>query len=374
MAVKEEYPSLDPKFAQKLVDIVSAELSKNVNICDEYGVIIASFSKDRISQVHEASQIMLSSGDIHEFSVTDEDEIRLRGVRKGFNVPIMVEGRCVGVIGVTGEPEAAAPYARLAAHFVQAALESNSRQEKLVRALKEKEELQSILLNKIIDVQEDERKKISRELHDETSQALTSIIVGLRMLSEHIGGEDERRRIIEMRDLVAKTLDDVHRLAVELRPVLLDDLGLVAAAQRYIENYSRQYAIPADINFAGLSRERFRPEIEITLYRILQETLTNIAKHAQATHVRVLLKKARQKITLSITDNGVGFNAASLQSAAVNSSLGIYGMRERVVLLDGVFTIRSEVGAGTTVMVEIPLNTKKAQAGKEKVSGRKITH
>lgn len=363
---KEKYPSLDPRFAQSLVDIVAAELSKNVNICDHRGVIIASFSKDRISQLHESTAIMLGSGGVHEFSVSAEDEIKLKGVRKGFNVPIIVEGQCMGVIGVTGEPAEAAPYARLAARFVQAALESNARQEKLVRALKEKEELQSVLLNKIIDVQEEERKKISRELHDETSQALTSIIVGLRVLSEQVGGTQERDRILAMRTLVAKALDDVHRLALELRPVLLDDLGLVAAAQRYIHDYSRQYDIAANIDFAGLSRERFRPEIEITLYRIIQETLTNIAKHAQATQVQVSMRKSRRKIILNISDNGIGFNPDSLQIVGKRGSLGIYGMRERVALLEGTLVIQSAARAGTAVTVEIPLSAKKESAASPK--------
>lgn len=359
MASKEDYQPLDPHFAQTLVDIVAAELNKNVNICDNKGVIIASFSTERISQLHEASAIMLGSGRIYEFAVTDEDVLRLKGVRKGFNVPIIFGGRCAGVIGVTGEPEAAAPYARLAARFVQAALESNARQEKLVRALQEKEELQSILLNKIIAVQEEERKKISRELHDETSQSLTSIIVGLRLMSEQVGGEEERRRILAMRDLVAKTLENVHRLAVELRPALLDDLGLVAAAQKHIESYARQYAVPVEINFAGLSRERFRPEVEIALYRILQEALTNIAKHAQASQVRVTLRKERGRLTLSVADNGVGFEVAGLQAAAGTTCLGIHGMRERVALLAGSFAIRSAPGAGTVITAQVPLKAKK---------------
>jgi two-component system, NarL family, sensor histidine kinase NreB len=156
-------------------------------------------------------------------------------------VPIMLGKRCVGVIGVTGDPETAAPYARLAARFVEAALESNARQEKLVRALREKEELQSILLNKIIAVQEEERRRISRELHDETSQSLTSIIVALRVLSERMQRTAEREPILQIRDQVVTTLEAVHHLAVELRPMLLDDLGLVAAVQKYIENYSKQW-------------------------------------------------------------------------------------------------------------------------------------
>ncbi|CVK17866.1 sugar diacid recognition domain-containing protein [Sporomusa sphaeroides] len=355
---------LDPRFAQTLVDIVAAELNQNVNITDNHGVIIASFSKERISHIHEAAAKMLLSGPIREFSVTDKEERQLKGVRAGFNVPIMVNDCCVGVIGVSGEPHTAAPYTRLAARFVEAALESNARQEKLVRALLEKEELQSTLLNKVISVQEEERKKISRELHDETSQALTSIIVGLRVLSEHVHSENERMKILEMRDLVVTTLEAVHHLAVQLRPALLDDLGLVAAAQKYIENYSRQYNIFVDLAVVNLSRQRFLPEIEITLYRILQEALTNIAKHAKASKVKVTLKKHKGRLMLIVKDSGIGFNAKRISGTASDNCLGIHGMHERVALLSGDFTIHSSEGEGTTIAVEIPIRQhKKTESG-----------
>lgn len=355
-----EYHRLDPEFAQSLVDIVAAELNKNVNICDQQGNIIASFSKERIGQVHEAAAQMLAAGQVREFSVTEEDVLRLKGVRRGFNVPIILGGdRCVGVIGVTGDPETAAPYARLAARFVQAALESNARQEKLVFALQEKEELQSELLNKVISAQEEERKRISRELHDETSQALTSIIVGLRVLSEYVQSTLEREKILEMREMAVKTLEAVHRLAVELRPVLLDDLGLVVAAQKYIENYSRQYGVGVEFDLASLSRERFAPEVETALYRILQEALTNIAKHARAEKVQVTLSKRQSKLYLAITDNGVGFDTTMLNKASSNHCLGIHGMKERVALLQGFFSIDSYIDRGTKVTVEIPLHKKK---------------
>lgn len=353
---KHEYFRLDAKFAQSLVDIIAAELKQSVIICDNLGVITAAFNRERIFQLHEGSALMLKSGIIHEIAISADDELRLKGVRKGFNVPIVVEGCCVGVIGVSGDPEEVAPYARLAAHFVQAALESNARKEKLMHALEEKKELQAILLNKMIEVQEEERRRISRELHDETSQSLTSIIVGLRMISEQLDNPEQREKILMMRNQVAKTLEDVHSLALELRPVLLDDLGLATAAKRYLTNYSQQYGITADTDFSDLSRTRFKPEIEITLYRILQETLTNIGKHAQATQVLVSLKKAHKKLILRITDNGIGFNTKTLKSSVANNSLGIHGMRERVALLAGVFSIYSVVGAGTTVLVEIPLD------------------
>ncbi|MBP2626956.1 MAG: histidine kinase [Firmicutes bacterium] len=350
-----EYQRLDAKFAQSLVDIVAAELNKNVNILDDRGVVIASFSKERIGQVHEPGAMMLKSGVIKEFYVTKADELRFNGVRTGFNMPIMFENKCVGVIGVTGELKTSEPYARLAARFVEANLQSNARQEKLVGALKEKEELQFVFLNKIIRVQEEERKRISRELHDETSQSLTSIIVGLRVLAEQVKGSGEREKILHMRDLARTTLEAVHDMAVELRPVLLDDLGLVAAAQKYIANYSKQYNIVMHVEFNNLSRERFATEVEIALYRILQEGLTNIVKHAKATEVWVSLYKTQTKLILMINDNGVGFNLELFKSTHSRTSLGIYGMSERVALVEGIFDIKSAVGQGTKIFVEIPL-------------------
>ena len=350
-----EYQKLDAKFAQSLVDIVAAELNKNVNILDERGVVIASFSKERIGQVHEPGAMMLKAGMIKEFYVTKDDERRFSGVRTGFNMPIMFDHKCVGFIGVTGERSTAEPYARLAARFVEANLQSNARQEKLVGALKDKEELRSVFLNKIIRVQEEERKRISRELHDETSQSLTSIIVGLRMLAEQVQSSGEREKILIMRDLARTTLEAVHDMAVELRPVLLDDLGLVAAAQKYIGNYSKQHTMIVHAEFNNLSRERFATEIEITLYRILQEALTNIIKHAKASEVWVSLYKTPTKLMLLIKDNGVGFNLNLFKNTHSRTSLGIYGMGERVALVEGIFDIKSAIDSGTEIFVEIPL-------------------
>lgn len=356
--MENEHRRLDAKFAQSLVDIVAAELNKNVNILDEHGVIIASFSRERIGQVHEAAARMLKAGIVKEFYVSKGDELYLSGIRSGFNMPIMFEEQCVGIIGVTGEIDTAEPYARLAARFVEANLQSNVQQEKLVGALKEKEELKSVFLNKVIRVQEEERKKISRELHDETSQSLTSIIVGLRVLAEQVQSSGEREKILQMRDIARDTLEAVHHMAVELRPVLLDDLGLVAAAKKYIENYAKQYNISVSIDFNNLSRERFLPEIEIALYRILQEGLTNVVKHGHGTQVWVSLNKEEENLSFMIRDNGIGFDVNQFQSIHSHTSLGIYGMSERVALVEGMFTINSVVGQGTTIFVEIPLKTK----------------
>lgn len=346
---------LDPNFAQSLVDIVAAELNKNVNIVGAQGVIIASFSKERIGQVHEASARMIQSGKIFEFLVTAEDEQRLSGVRRGFNVPIFFENKYVGFIGVTGEPEEAAAYARLAARFVEAALQSNKRQEKLIEAMKEKQKLQLKYLQKIITIQENERRNISRELHDETSQSLTSVIFGLRVLSESCDPQT-KEKLIQMRDRVGKALDGVHRLATQLHPALLDDLGLISAIRKYAEDFSKQYNIAIHLEIdESLRLIRFTHKMKINLYRFIQESLTNTAKYAQATEVHISLRNQNSNLVLSICDNGVGFDAETIHTDPDRTCLGIYGMKERIELLRGKFTIHSEPGRGTHLSVDIPL-------------------
>ena len=351
--------SLDPKFAQSLVDIISAELNKNVNIVDNKGIIIASLSKERIGQRHEVSTQMLHSGQTHEFYVTEQDQQQFAGVRTGFNVPIWLEKECVGLIGVTGNAKESAPYARLAAHFVEAALNANLRQEKLVNALQAKQALHQHYIKKIINIQEEERRKISRELHDETSQALTSIIVGLRVLAKTTQSE-KKAEVLQMRDLAVHTLDAVHRLAVQLRPVVLDDLGLVRATQKYAEDYSEKYAIKVTTNIDPLLMgQRFSPEFEINLYRILQEALTNIIKHAAATEVHVNLAQKKSVLLFTIADNGIGFHSQKIDKHRNHACLGLYGMKERVAGLNGDFSIHSTINHGTCLKIEVPIIAKK---------------
>lgn len=344
---------LDKRFAQSLVDIVAAELNKNVNITDETGLIIASFSKERIGQIHEAAARMLRLGTPAEFAVTADDVLNMSGVREGFNVPIRYDGRCLGVIGVTGNAPAAAPYARLAAKFTEAALEANARQEQLLRLFQEKKSLQATLLGKIIAIQEEERRKISRELHDETSQMLTSILIGLRMLADKIPADDLRQAALELRELAAHTLDSVRNLAVELRPVLLNDFGLEAAVRRHIERYEQQQGITVLLDVSGLERERLADEIELTMYRILQEALSNVAKHASAGQVAIRLARYDTQVVLDIADDGKGFEYPGGQSR--QEGLGLYGMKERVSLLGGELSIQSSPGAGTRISVVIPV-------------------
>jgi signal transduction histidine kinase len=214
----------------------------------------------------------------------------------------------------------------------------------------EREQLRSQLLEKVIAAQEEERRRIARELHDETGQALTSLMVRLQMMNQLCANPELKVQVEELRQLTAQTLDGVHNLSVELRPSALDDLGLTAALERYIQEYQRHTALEVDFIVMGLE-ERLPPPVETALYRIVQESLTNIARHAQAETASVLLERRADRVRAIVEDDGVGFDPA----AAQNGRLGLYGMRERAELLNGQLIIESTVGQGATIYVELPL-------------------
>jgi len=195
-----------------------------------------------------------------------------------------------------------------------------------------------------------ERRRLARELHDETGQALTSIVLGLKMLDEMVDGDELHAAVAELREHVVTTLHDVRQLAVELRPKALDDFGLVPALERLLETFAEQTGIAVDFQ-NGLGESRLSGEIETTLYRIVQEALTNVVKHAQARSISILLTPREDGVAVVIEDDGMGFDPQS----ASGDSFGLTGMRERVALLDGKITIESAAGAGTTLVVEVPV-------------------
>ncbi len=219
------------------------------------------------------------------------------------------------------------------------------------RERKEREYLRTRLLEQVITAQEEERKRIARELHDETGQSLTSLMVRLQTMNQQCPVPELKLQMEEVRQLIAQTLDDVHNLAVELRPSVLDDLGLEAALQRHIQDYRRRFHLDIDFIAVGLD-ERLPSATETALYRIVQEGLTNIARHAQAHTASILLERRNGRVRVIIEDDGQGF---ALQQAVGSGRLGLYGMRERAELLDGTFTIESEPGQGTSIFVEVPL-------------------
>jgi signal transduction histidine kinase len=217
----------------------------------------------------------------------------------------------------------------------------------------EREQLRARYVSGVIAAQEDERKRIARELHDSTSQSLTSLMVGLRALADSVASPRVRDHADELRSIASNTLDEVHTLALQLRPSVLDDLGLAAALERYVDDYRRRYQLPIDLAIHGLSDQRLPAEVETALYRILQEALTNVARHAQATTASVLVEQHAGTVRAIVEDDGRGFDP--LVAGKAEQRLGLYGVRERAELLGGKLTIESEPGRGVSLFVEIPL-------------------
>ncbi len=216
---------------------------------------------------------------------------------------------------------------------------------------REREELRRQLLEKVIATQEDERRRIARELHDSTSQNLTSLMVGLKNLQTVCQDTDLIQQAEALRQIATQTLEEVHDISVRLRPRLLDDLGLPAALEQLTREWQARHAIPVDL-LIHMGEERLPAEIETAIYRIVQESLTNIARHAAARSVSALIERRGDEVIAIVEDDGRGFDPAR---SSGERQLGLAGMRERAELLGGRLTIESQPGSGTSVHVQIPL-------------------
>ena len=202
----------------------------------------------------------------------------------------------------------------------------------------------------ILQAQEEERHRLARELHDEAAQALTSLLVHLRLLERAHDPAQAQQQIQSLRGLTAQALEDVRRVALDLRPTILDDLGLGAALEWRIDEISQVDGVEGTINIQGLE-ERLAPEMELIFYRVGQELLSNVARHAQAQSVEVRLTRQNDLISLEVIDDGLGFNP-DLPASSAAGNLGLPGMRERLAMLHGSLTIESAPGRGTRALAQ----------------------
>jgi signal transduction histidine kinase len=274
----------------------------------------------------------------------DHEAMRLLGARSGLWVPLLVRGRAIGVLAAHDKLGADVRFTdtdlRLAETFAtRAAL-----------AVDLSQRIAQDALRRVVEAQELERRRLARELHDETGQALTSILLGLKALEERTGDEASRAATQELRELVVSTLQDVRRLAVELRPTALDDFGLVAALERLTASFAEQTGISVDFETA-LADERLPEEVETALYRIVQESLTNVVKHARARRVSILLARKEGSVKAVVEDDGRGFDPAE----QAGDGFGLVGMSERLALLGGRLEVESDADAGTTIAAEVPV-------------------
>jgi two-component system sensor histidine kinase UhpB len=208
------------------------------------------------------------------------------------------------------------------------------------------------LSSQIINAQEEERLRISRELHDETAQALASLLVRQRVAERSPDAESLQRTMADLRALTAETLEGVRRMALELRPTMLDDLGLVAAVEAFGRQFSHRTGIPVDVRMTRRP-ERLPPEVELVAFRVIQEALSNVARHSGASRAEVRLGANAGLLTVSVADDGQGFETESALDSR-QRSLGLFGMRERAALVNGRLSLDSAPGRGTRVRLEIP--------------------
>jgi signal transduction histidine kinase len=273
----------------------------------------------------------------------DQEEARRLGARTGLYVPLIARGRAIGIVAVHDKLGPDARFTdgdlRVAEIFAARAAVAVSLSERVARDT----------VRRVIEAQESERRRLALELHDETGQALTSILLGLKAIRASSTDEAAARAEAGVRALVVQALQDVRALAVELRPAALDDFGLVPALERLAETFSQRSGIEALVE-ASLD-QRLPSEIETTLYRVVQEALTNVVKHAGAEHVSIVISGRNQSVAATVDDDGRGFDAGSVRADA----LGLLGMRERLALVGGTLAVESSPESGTTIAAQVPL-------------------
>ena len=273
----------------------------------------------------------------------DHEAMRLLGARTGLWVPLIARGRAIGVLAAHDKLGADVRFTetdlRLAETFATRAAVAVDLSERIARDS----------LRRVVEAQELERRRLARELHDETGQALTSILLGLKGLEERMDDSESREAAEELRELVVSTLQDVRRLAVELRPSALDDFGHVAALERLTGSFAEQTGIAVDFQTA-LAEERLPEEVETALYRIVQESLTNVVKHGRARRVSILLARNDGVVKALVEDDGQGFDPGEAKRGS-----GKVGMSERVAILGGRLAVESAPDRGTTVAAEVPV-------------------
>jgi signal transduction histidine kinase len=271
-----------------------------------------------------------------------QDVARRFGAVTGLYVPLVTREGPIGIVFAHDrqgrDPRFTNADLRIAEHFG----------ERAAVAVDLSRRIQRDSLRRVIEGQELERRRLARELHDETGQALTSVLLGLKAVER---ADDVPAAVAELRELVVATLQDVRRLAVELRPKTLDDFGLSVALERLVETFKEATGIAVEFE-SRLGEQRLPPEVETTLYRIVQESLTNVAKHAGAQRVSIILVRRPGVVSALVEDDGHGFTDEDERRGGI----GLSGMRERLALLDGRLTIESGRGTGTSLIAEVPLS------------------
>jgi signal transduction histidine kinase len=238
---------------------------------------------------------------------------------------------------------------------------SKQHQSQMLKQARFMEEKLRHLSHQILSAQEEERKRISRELHDKIAQTLVGIHVHLHALSRDAADnpKDLQQKIARTQRLIKRSMGVVHRFAWELRPTVLDDLGLIVALHAFMKEFTKQTGVLAHLKaFAAI--EQMHIDDRTVLYRIAVEALNNVARHAQASWVEVIIEKLPDCVSMKIKDDGKSFNVAIALHARGHRHLGLLGMKERLEMVGGHFDVESVQGKGTTITAQIPLGNLRA--------------
>lgn len=298
---------------------------------------------------------------------------RTLGAHAAMFAPLYDRGRAVGVLGVTHRSpgrfgardlDVLRSFANLASLALRnARLVAEEREKREIEAqlagIRVREEMREELLRRVIQAQEDERRRIARDLHDSAGQSMASILLGLKVASHEGSLPEVRARLEGLRRIASEATGELRRLALELRPTVLDDLGLEEAVERYVTDFEARSGIAVDLDVEPDAR--LHPDLETVVYRVLQEALNNVAKHAGAETVRVQMRRRGGWARLRVRDDGAGFDPEGLES----SGLGLQGMEERAGLVGGRVAVRSVPGEGTTVDLEVPVGDEDEADGSE---------
>ena len=256
----------------------------------------------------------------------------------------------------------------------QALQKSEQHQSRLLKQSRHMQEQLRHLSHQILNAQEEERKRVSRELHDEIAQTLVGINIHLAALTREAGGDPRgfQQKIARTQRLVEKSVDIVHRFARELRPTALDDLGLIPALHAFMKEFTKRTGVRARLTaFAAL--EQLNIAKRTVLYRVAHEALNNVARHAQASRVEVSIQKLRDRVCMSIKDDGKSFSVERALHSNGGKRLGLLGMRERLEMVGGKFAVESAPDKGTTVQAQIPLGKTRAPREITSASGPRAT-
>ena len=322
------------------------------------GIASLALGEGIAGQVAERGETLVVD-DISRDTRITQSVVSEEGLKAFVSVPLKSKERVVGVLNIASRrprsfSQQEVQFLTAMGHQLGIAIENDQ----LYRDLQLREEMRAELLRQIISAQEDERRRVARELHDVTSQALATLAVRLEALTAVPGSSTKEieTKLEGIRSLLAATSKEVHRLIYDLRPSLLDDLGLPAALRSFAHDSLDVAGVELHLEVVG-QEKRLPPQVEIALFRIVQEAITNIVRHARAESTYVSLEFKDNGIAVQVEDDGIGFDLSRVFSpAGARDAVGLLGMKERAELLGGTLTIDTKPAGGTRVAVEIPVD------------------